>query len=141
MTLTQRKLQEKILNSQNFFTNFLNSQNSWNSLLAIETLEPLQTSLLPTSLLPTSALGGSLWALFIAKAWRLYALDVFHVYAGDKFTFFFFISSHGQWVILLFTLKDGFYYSQNTILFFFSLDNHKRATLQMYKRFLILDIS
>ena len=51
MTLTQRKLQEKILNSQNFFTNFLNSQNSWNSLLAIGTLEPLQTSLLPTSAL------------------------------------------------------------------------------------------
>ena len=82
--MTLIKLKENFLNSQNNFCNSLiffslaaNSlQHSWNPL-------------------PSSALGGSLWALFIAKAWRLYALDVFHVYAGDKFAFFFFILSHG----------------------------------------------
>ena len=67
------------------------------SLLAVGTLEPL----------PTSASGGSLWAIFIAEAlgfqegfMPLMSSTCMEI-AGNKFPFFFFILSHGQWVTFL----------------------------------------
>ena len=128
MTLTQRKLQEKILNSQNFFTNFLNSQNSWNSLLAIETLEPLQTSLLPTS-----TLGGSIWVLFIAKT------------LGYQEGFMPLMSSRCmQEVNLLSSSSFGHMGNESScflllrtehysLFFFFLLDKHKETIVQIYR--------